>query len=271
MGLAVDRRAAEFACGSDFRDQLTNGVTYLINIPDMLKCRDERVAAESLVQEKEEMILQKVQLLGGRALLVAVLSVVMAVAIACGSADTAEEVTTDGAVGGDDGAAPAAAVEDTMTGPPGVEIVATDVTFTVDDLVNTKNFKKSKEYKVEGLEGATAAIYGFFGPDPYDRQEFEARFYPDHETAMTLGVDFADESTGPDAVIAKDLQRWDEGLTQRRECQGNVRGSHHSGKCDNAKYGDYVIAGNLVLLCQGKDSETSLANCNALMDALQAQ
>ena len=217
------------------------------------------------------MILRKVSLLGVRALLVAVLSSMLALAIACGSADTDDEVSSgDGAVGGD-GGAPAAAVEDTMTGPPGVEIVATDVTFTVDDLVATKNFKKSKEYDIEGLEGATAAVYGFFGPDPYDRQEFEARFYPDHETAMTLGVDFADEATGPDAVIAKDLQRWDEGLTQRRECQGNVRGSHHSGKCDNAKYGDYVIAGNLVLLCQGKDSETSLANCNALMDALQAQ
>ncbi len=217
------------------------------------------------------MILRKVSLLGVRALLVAVLSSMLALAIACGSADTDDEVSSgDGAVGSD-GGVPAAAAEDTMSGPPGVEIVATDVTYTVDDLVNTKNFKKSKEYKTEGLDGATAAIYGFFGPDPYDRQEFEARFYPDHETAMTLGVDFADESTGPDAVIAKDIQRWDEGLTQRRECQGNVRGSHHSGKCDNAKYGDYVIAGNLVLLCQGKDSETSLANCNALMDALQAQ
>ncbi len=217
------------------------------------------------------MILRKVSLLGTRVLLVAVLSSVLVVAIACGSADTEDEVSSGGAADGGDNEAPAAAVEDTVSGPPGVEVVATDVTYTVDDLVGTKNFKKSKEYDVEGLDEATAAIYGFFGPDPYNRQEFEARFYPDHETAMTVGVDFADEATGPDAVIAKDIQRWDEGLTQRRECQGNVRGSHHSGKCDNAKYGDYVIAGNLVLLCQGKDSEASLSNCNALMDALQSQ
>ena len=217
------------------------------------------------------MILRKFSLLGERALLVAVLSSVLAVAIACGSADTEEEASSGGATDGGDGGAPAAAVEDTVSGPPGVEIVATDVTYTVDDLVNLKYFKKSKDYKVEGLDEASAAIYGFYGPDPYNRQEFEARFYPDHETAMTVGVDFADEATGPDAVIAKDIQRWDEGLTQRRECQGNVRGSHHSGKCDNAKYGDYVIAGNLVLLCQGKDSETSLANCNDVMEALQSQ
>ena len=132
-----------------------------------------------------------------------------------------------------------------------------------------KNFKLSKTYDVEGLNGAESAIYGFFGPDPYDRQEYEARFYPDHETALTLGADFANEATGADAVIASTLQRWDEGLSQRRTCAANVRGSHHSGRCDLAKYGDYVIAGNLVLLCQGRDSDSALDNCAALYSALQ--
>ena len=198
---------------------------------------------------------------------------VFAFALACGSE---ESNTSDDSGGQTDGSsAPAAASSadeaPQSSGPPGVEIVATHVLYTTDDLINTPNFKKSKEYEVEGLDEATAAIYGFFGPDPYDRQEFEARFYPDHETAITVGVDFADEATGPEAVIAKDIQRWDEGLTQRRSCSGNTRGSHHSGKCDNAKYGDYVIAGNMVLLCQGKDSETSLANCNDLMEAIQTQ
>ena len=42
-----------------------------------------------------------------------------------------------------------------------------------------------------------------------------------------------------------------------------------SGRCNIAKYGDYVIAGNLVLLCQGRDSETALQNCEALHAALQ--
>ncbi len=153
--------------------------------------------------------------------------------------------------------------------PRGARIVSTDTMYIVDDFVNARYFKKSKEYDVAGLEEATAAIYGFYGPDPYDRKEFEVRFYPDHDTAITIGVDFANEATGPDAVIAKDVQRWDEGLTQRRACQGNVRGSHHSGKCDNAKYGDFVVAGNVVLLCQGKDSQSSLDNCEALMSELR--
>ena len=210
------------------------------------------------------MILRKVPMLGLRTFGLAIL--ISAFAFACGNTDMDSD-------NGDEAgsSAPAASSADEASGPPGVEIVSTDAVYTVDDLVNTPNYKKSKSLNVEGLDEATDVVYGFFGPDPYDRQEFEARFYPDYDTAITVGVDFADEATGPDAVIAKDIQRWDEGLVQRRACSGNTRGSHHSGKCDNAKYGDYVVAGNLVLLCQGKDSETSLSNCNALMEALQSQ
>ena len=140
--------------------------------------------------------------------------------------------------------------------------------YSVDDFEALTNFKLSKRYNVEGLEKAESAIYGFFGPDPYDRQEYEARFYPDHEAALTVGVDFANEATGPDTIIASSTQRWDEGLTQRRTCAANTRGSHHSGRCNIAKYGDYVVAGNLVLLCQGRDAETALQNCKALYAAL---
>lgn len=149
------------------------------------------------------------------------------------------------------------------------QILADAGDYSIDDFESLANFKLSKSYDVEGLESADGAIYGFFGSDPYDRQEYEARFYPDHITAITVGIDFANEATGPDAVLASATQRWDEGLTQRRACAANTRGSHHSGRCNIAKYGDYVIAGNLVLLCQGRDSETALKNCEALYDALQ--
>ena len=212
------------------------------------------------------MVPRRQSLFGLRIFGLMVLIAALMFTLACGNADNEEPDT-----GGADGVAAINEAPEALDDLPGVEIIFTDAVYTVDDLVNTEYFKKSKEYKVEGLDQATAAIYGFFGPDPYNRQEFEARFYPDHATAITIGVDFANEATGPDAVIAKDIQRWDEGLVQRRACSGNTRGSHHSGKCDNAKYGDYVVAGNLVLLCQGKDSETSLANCNSLMDAMQSQ
>ena len=149
------------------------------------------------------------------------------------------------------------------------QILADVGEYSADDFEALANFKLNKSYDVEGLESAENAIYGFFGPDPYQRQEYEARFYPDHETAVTVGVDFANESTGPDAVIASATQRWDEGLIQRRACAANTRGSHHSGRCNIAKYGDYVVAGNLVLLCQGRDSDAALKNCEALYAALQ--
>ncbi len=150
-----------------------------------------------------------------------------------------------------------------------VTILSTDRTYEVADFEAISNFKLNKNYDVEGLTDADSAIYGFFGPDPYDRQEYEVRFYPDHATASTIGVDFANEATGSKAIIASATQRWDEGLSQRRTCAANIRGSHHSGRCDLAKYGDFVVAGNLVLLCQGRDSDTALENCEALYAALQ--
>ena len=187
------------------------------------------------------------------------LAALMAFAIACG---------TDSS-GGDSGSGDGgAASEQVATGEGVADIWATEGTYTAEDFRGTQYFKSSKNYDTEGLDSATAAIYGFYGPDPYDRQEYEVRFYPDHATAASVGVDFANESTGPEAVIAEDEQRWDEGLVQRRACQGNTRGSHHSGKCVNAKYGDYVVMGNVVLLCQGKDSETALANCRNVFNAI---
>lgn len=132
--------------------------------------------------------------------------------------------------------------------------------------ISDAGFKKSKTYDVTDLDGATEAYYGFFGSDPYNRQEFEIRFYPSHQVALDTGVPFADESTGEDAVILEEVQRWDVGLSERRQCAGN--GGHAAGKCDNAKYGDYVIRGNMILMCQGKDSIGALKNCEDLLKAV---
>lgn len=180
------------------------------------------------------------------------LAVVAMAAIACG---------TDDGDGGGSGVG--------SSGKSGfAKIDAPEQMFTIEQIEADLGllFKTSKEYDVTGLEGATGAYYGFFGSDPYNRQEFEIRFYPSHQVALDSGVSFADESTGDDAVILEDVQRWDEGLTQRRQCAGN--GGHAAGKCDNAKYGDYVIRGNMILMCQGKDSADSLENCENLLNAI---
>lgn len=193
-------------------------------------------------------------------LLASLLLIAGAMALACG---------TEGGSEGDSGSDAVGAASGELTSGEGVvDVYSTTGTYTVDDFANAQYFKKSKDYDIEGLDSATAAIYGFYGEDPYDRQEFEVRFYPDHATAAGIGADFANEATGPEAVIAADEQRWDEGLVQRRACQGNTRGSHHSGKCVNAKYGDYAVMGNVVLLCQGKDSDTALANCREVYEAV---
>ena len=200
----------------------------------------------------------------------------LAAALACGSADddafdtSQYEVVRRTQVQSTPTPTPVAApANDEPATERQVHVLNADAVHSVEDFDTLKNFKLSKTYDVDGLSGADAAIYGFFGPDPYDRQEYEARFYPDHDTALTHGVDFANEATGPDAVIASSVQRWDEGLSQRRTCAANVRGSHHSGRCDLAKYGDYVIAGNLVLLCQGRDSASAVDNCEALYATLR--
>ena len=153
--------------------------------------------------------------------------------------------------------------------PTSVDIASTAAQLTIADIENLPQFKMSKTYDVEGLTGANHAIYGFFGPDPYDRREIEIRFYPDHATAMDDGIDFADEATGPNATLSSRAQRWDEGITQRRACRANTRGSHHTGRCDAAKYGDYIVFGNIIALCEGADSEIALRNCNQFADALR--
>jgi hypothetical protein len=147
------------------------------------------------------------------------------------------------------------------------KIDATTRIYTDADITGVEFFKHDDDYDVEGLEGAVSAIYGFYGSDPYNRLEYEARFYPDHATALAQGVDFADEATGAEASLLQDVQRWDEGIKDRRQCAGN--GGHHSGKCDNPKYFDYVVVGNMVLLCQGKDTETSHKACADLMAVVQ--
>jgi len=40
------------------------------------------------------------------------------------------------------------------------------------------------------------------------------------------------------------------------------------GKHNVAKYGDFVIFGNMVILCEGDDSGQSLERCELLLDAL---
>ena len=148
------------------------------------------------------------------------------------------------------------------------KITPKDKIYTLDDL-KAVGFKKSRNYKVEGLEGATAAHWGF-----HNKIEFEVRFYETHEDAKILGIPMAEESSGPDAKLKKEDASWDVGLKDRRMCGGGEKGtkdnwSHDIGSCTSPKYGEFVVFGNFIVLCQGYEKEDSLSHCNDLLSKLE--
>ncbi len=145
------------------------------------------------------------------------------------------------------------------------KITPSDTVFTLDDLLAV-DFKKGKTFDVEGLTGATDAYYGFWGLDPYDRKEFEARFYPTHSDAVEFGTSFAEERTGTDALIKTGEATWEEGAKEARACTRGIVGD--SSNCRVSRYGDYMIYGNMVLICEGRDSATALELCSALLGKL---
>ncbi|MBT3995541.1 MAG: hypothetical protein HOF01_07050 [Chloroflexi bacterium] len=142
----------------------------------------------------------------------------------------------------------------------------TERKYTIADLVAV-GFKKSKTYDVKELAEASSAHYGFYGIDPYNRLDYEARFYFSHASAKSAGVEFANHATGAGASLYEDDQTWTEGLTERRRCDSN--GGHHVGRCGFPKYFDYVVAGNMVLMCQGKETLESLSACADLLRVIE--
>jgi len=136
--------------------------------------------------------------------------------------------------------------------------------YTLDDL-KAFGFKKARTYDVEGLPEAVSAHYGFWGLDPYDRADYEVRFYESHEDAVEHGPAFADERIGREAKLTKETATWAEGVKDARVCV-NIGGTmSHGDSCMEPKYFDYVIAANMVLLCQGRDSLMSLEACDELL------
>ena len=139
------------------------------------------------------------------------------------------------------------------------KISLTDRVFTIEDLQGL-GMKADKEYDAADLPSATSAWHATF-----NQLEYEARFYPSHADAVSFGTEWADIVTGEDAVVVGDDVRWEEGARDRRKCSRNIA---HSGCTYSARYGDYVIAGNLVLLCEGRNSEEALPTCQSVLAKL---
>jgi hypothetical protein len=145
------------------------------------------------------------------------------------------------------------------------KITPSETIFSLESLTDV-GFKKGKTFDVEGLTGAITAYLGFWGLDPYDRKNYEARFYPSHADAVEFGTIFADERTGPDAVIKTGETMWEEGAKEARSC--NRAAGANSSNCRISKYGDYIIYGNMILICEGRDSATSLEQCALLLEQI---
>lgn len=129
-------------------------------------------------------------------------------------------------------------------------------------------FKKSKQYNVEGLTGASSAYFGFWGLDPYDRKDYEVRFFPSHFDAVELGTALASERIGEDSLLEEDNSNWPVGLKDARRCTGSKAYSGPQ-NCLTPKYWDFSIYANMILICSGGDVETAKLFCNDLLTELK--
>ena len=152
------------------------------------------------------------------------------------------------------------------------KITASDIVLDYDSL-NAVGFKKAKKYKVDDLPKATSAYMGFLKEDP--ETDYEVRFYGSHQDAIDHGTSYAEERTGEDAVVKKEKARWKEGVKDARTCAGDsgsgktsYLSAHGAASCTTPKYFDYIIYGNMVLLCQGADSSISMLKCSNIVNKL---
>ncbi|MDP6667839.1 MAG: hypothetical protein QF357_10655 [Dehalococcoidia bacterium] len=150
------------------------------------------------------------------------------------------------------------------------KITASEVIYTIDDFTDF-GFKTQKDYDVTDLPGGVAAWVGFWGPDASNRKDYELRFYASHGDAVEYGPALAEEVTGENALSFRKNPTWEEGAKDRWQnaFTGDLQASSVSGP--SPKYGDYIIFGNVLMLCEGADSGQGLERCRALVGELTAE
>ena len=146
------------------------------------------------------------------------------------------------------------------------QVMNIETIFDPDDL-NSIGFKKARSYDLEGLPGASDAIFGFWRIASGDPIDYELRFYANHADAVELGTALAEEGSGTDAVLDEDEATYKEGVKDRRMIVGSgVGGGARSGT--GPRYGGYAIYGNIIMLCAGAAGEQALERCEELAMAL---
>ena len=147
-----------------------------------------------------------------------------------------------------------------------VQVRTAPANYTIDDL-KAFGFKASKDYDVEGLPDGLDAWKGFWGLDAYDRHDYEIRFYASHDLAVSSGQQLAIDATGAEFEAKRDDQVWTEGVKDRWQARGVTDvSSGGSRQAPGPTYQDWAIVGNMVILCDGLDSEQALERCASLID-----
>ena len=140
--------------------------------------------------------------------------------------------------------------------------------YTVEDFTNT-GFKVNKEYDVSELEDSSGVWFGFWKNDPHKSivLDYEIRTYPSHQLALDKGVKYVEEVIGEEAILGKSLSSWKEGIQDRRTRSGRGMSGSESNTI-RAKYLDYIVFGNTMILCEGLDLTDARQNCSDLVNAL---
>ena len=169
-------------------------------------------------------------------------------------------------------------IEPIATPEPVVDKVVFDQVKDDDNIYTSKDFfdagfKEYKEYNVSKLTGATEAWYGYWGQDEDSDMYYELRFYPDHSTAVLEGTAFAEDATGEEAKLRRQDTMWRVGLSDRKR-SSSALDSHPIQRAQAlevrlAKYADYMIFNNVIMLCEGEDSNEAFKLCNDLIDLVR--
>ena len=147
------------------------------------------------------------------------------------------------------------------------KILNSDSTFTIEDFKKI-GFKINKEYDVTDLDESTGAWFGFWKNNLDKPIDYELRFYPSQQTAIDIGVYLTEEVIGENAVLKKSISSWKEGIQDRRS-RNNSSMSGSEANSVRAKYLDYFINGNVIILCSGLDLNYATQNCSELSSKIE--
>ena len=146
-----------------------------------------------------------------------------------------------------------------------VKIRTAPADYAIEDL-KIFGLKANKQYDVDGLPDGLDAWRGFWGLDPYERHDYEIRFYASHALAVSSGQQLAIDATGAEFTAKRDEQVWTEGVKDRWQARGVTDvSSGGSRQAPGPTYQDWAIVGNMVILCDGLDSEQAIISCASLI------